>query len=157
VIGERSNPDHYYAAAVDAYQAGDRDRAARYCDLALEQSPDRADVHALLEKLFLHGESYAQLLERLHRHLRPRTYVEIGVETGAPLRLAQPGTRAVGVDPRPVIGFPLPDGARVFTESSDDFFARRDVRAELGGLPVELAFIDGMHHFEYALRDFMNL
>jgi hypothetical protein len=31
------------------------------------------------------------------------------------------------------------------------------VCAELGGRPVDLAFIDGMHHFEYALRDFMNL
>jgi hypothetical protein len=27
----------------------------------------------------------------------------------------------------------------------------------LGGLPVELAYIDGMHQFEFALRDFMNL
>ena len=31
------------------------------------------------------------------------------------------------------------------------------MRAELGGLPIDLAFIDGMHHFEYALRDFLNL
>jgi hypothetical protein len=31
------------------------------------------------------------------------------------------------------------------------------VRALLGGLPVELGFIDGMHLFEFALRDFMNL
>ncbi|HEY2275948.1 MAG TPA: hypothetical protein VGH61_10630, partial [Steroidobacteraceae bacterium] len=30
-------------------------------------------------------------------------------------------------------------------------------RAELGGQPIELAFIDGMHHFEYALRDFINV
>ena len=31
------------------------------------------------------------------------------------------------------------------------------MHAELGGLPVDLAFIDGMHHFEYALRDFAYL
>jgi hypothetical protein len=45
---------------------------------------------------------------------------------------------------------------RVYRETSDDFFARYSPRAELGG-PVELAFIDGMHHFEYALRDFINV
>jgi Methyltransferase domain len=45
----------------------------------------------------------------------------------------------------------------MFVETSDEFFARRDVRAELGGRPVDLALIDGLHHFEYALRDFMNL
>jgi hypothetical protein len=45
----------------------------------------------------------------------------------------------------------------VFAETSDAFFAGRDLRAELGGLPVDLAFIDGMHRFEFALRDFANL
>ena len=41
----------------------------------------------------------------------------------------------------------------LFPQTSDEFFARNDVGAELGGLPVDLAFIDGMHHFEFALRD----
>jgi hypothetical protein len=31
------------------------------------------------------------------------------------------------------------------------------LRKELGGLSVDLAFVDGMHLFEYALRDFINL
>jgi hypothetical protein len=31
------------------------------------------------------------------------------------------------------------------------------VPALLGGKPLNMAFIDGMHHFEYALRDFINI
>src|SRR5207248_8532142 len=47
--------------------------------------------------------------------------------------------------------------ARVFRETSDAFFAARDPVVELGGNTVDLAFIDGMHLFEYALRDVMNV
>src|SRR5256885_12302956 len=36
-------------------------------------------------------------------------------------------------------------------------FAEHDLSKELGGRPVDLAFIDGMHLFEFALRDFVNL
>src|SRR5262249_26303853 len=46
--------------------------------------------------------------------------------------------------------------ATVYEMTSDEFFARHDVRGKLGG-PIELAFIDGMHHFEFALRDFINI
>lgn len=106
---------------------------------------------------FLHGETRARLLQRIHAHLRPRTYLEIGVETGHSLRLARAAEHVIGVDPNPKLRFELPPQARVFAETSDDFFARRDVRALLGGLPLDLAFIDGMHLFEYALRDFINV
>jgi len=81
---------------------------------------------------------------------RPRTYAEIGVETGQSLRLVDPGTRALGVDPEPKIAFELPPNAQVFAQTSDDFFARSDLDALLGGQPIELALIDGMHHFENA-------
>ena len=57
----------------------------------------------------------------------------------------------------PKLATPAPANVRVYRETSDDFFARYSPRAELGGQPVELAFIDGMHHFEYALRDFINI
>lgn len=152
-----SNASYFGAAALAAHKAGEIDTATRYCERALALDPQLGAAHDLLFGMFLQGEFSDQVLAHIQRHLRPRTYVEIGVESGASLRLVQPGTLALGVDPQPAITYALPPNARVFTETSDEFFARRDVRAELNGLPVDLAFIDGMHLFDFALRDFMNL
>ncbi len=152
-----SNPDYFAAAALAANRAGDADAAVRYCERALALDYNLQSVHDLLSTIFLHGEVYSEVLARIHQHLRPRTYVEIGVETGASLRLVLPQTQAIGIDPEPKLDFTPPANVRVFAETSDEFFAGRDARTLLGGLPVDLAFIDGMHHFEYALRDFMNL
>jgi hypothetical protein len=152
-----SDAGYFGAAALAAHKAGNVDAAVRYCERALELDPGLQGAHDLLSGMFLHGELYLRVLARIHEHLKPRTYVEIGVETGESLRLVSPQTRALGIDPKPVLTYALPPNARLFTETSDDFFARHDVHAELGGAPVDLAFIDGMHHFEYALRDFMNL
>jgi hypothetical protein len=154
---EPSDPDYHYAVALAARDAGDRDRAVRHCERALELAPDMEVASDLLFAMFLHGEGYFELLGRIHRHLAPRTYVEIGIEAGSSLKLVAPQTRTLGVDPDPQIQFALPPNVRVFAETSDEFFAKRDLGAELGGLPVDLAFIDGMHHFEFALRDFMNV
>jgi tetratricopeptide (TPR) repeat protein len=153
----RSDPRYPLAAAKAATQAGDRDTAARYCERVLRINPESALAHALLSRLYLHGPGYLKVLADIHRHLQPRSYVEIGVATGDSLRLIQRHTRAVGIDPDPKIPVALPPNVRVYAETSDEFFARRNVAAELDGLPVELAFIDGMHHFEFALRDFINL
>lgn len=152
-----SNAGYFGAAALAASKAGDTDAAVRHCERALQLKPDLEPVHTLLFSLFLHGDPYIRVLERIHRHLKPRTYVEIGIETGRSLQLAAPETLALGVDPQPQLQIVPAPNVRVFAETSDAFFARRDVRAEFGGLPVDLAFIDGLHHFEYALRDFMNL
>lgn len=152
-----TNAGYFGAVAQAASKAGDTDTAVRYCERALQLAPDLEPVHHLLFSLFLHGEPYIRVLERIHRHLKPRTYIEIGIETGASLQLAAPETLALGVDPQPQLRFAPGPNVRIFAETSDEFFARHDVRAELGGLPVDLAFVDGLHHFEYALRDFMNL
>jgi hypothetical protein len=96
-------------------------------------------------------------MARILEAVKPRTYVEIGVEHGTSLRLVQAPTLAIGIDPEPKLAGPLAANQKVFAETSDAFFAKRDPRAELGGLPIDLAFIDGMHQFEYALRDFYNL
>jgi hypothetical protein len=114
-------------------------------------------VDALFEERVPRGFPYFDLLDRIHQHVLPRTYVEIGVSTGRSLTLALPGTMSVGIDPDPRLSFPLRRGARIFHQTSDEFFASHDLTRLFGGLPLDLAFIDGMHHFEVALRDFMNL
>jgi hypothetical protein len=96
-------------------------------------------------------------MDLIQQHLVPRTYVEIGVATGRTLMLALPGTSCVGVDPEPRLERPPRHGQRVFAQTSDDFFATHDLGDVLGGAPLDLAFIDGMHLFEFALRDFINL
>ncbi|MEO7726739.1 MAG: class I SAM-dependent methyltransferase [Burkholderiales bacterium] len=113
--------------------------------------------HQRMSQLALPGPNYMETLAAVHALLKPRTYLEIGVEFGRTLALAAPLTRAIGVDPAPKVNVPLGSNARVFALTSDDFFAQTDVTHEFGGLPVELAFIDGMHHFEFALRDFIAI
>jgi hypothetical protein len=96
---------------------------------------------------------YTVVLEELHRLLEPRLFVEIGVRHGRSLRLAR--GRAIGIDPASCVNGPLPPLCTVVSATSDEFF---ELKADaLIDTPVDLAFIDGLHLFEYALRDFMNL
>ncbi|HEY1741043.1 MAG TPA: class I SAM-dependent methyltransferase [Acidimicrobiia bacterium] len=104
----------------------------------------------------LHGH-YFDLIRRLHVALRPRTYLEVGVHTGKSLELVGPETQIIGIDPTPAVRTRINDNAQLFFETSDEFFASHDVADLLGGQPIDMAFIDGMHLFEYALRDFRNI
>jgi predicted O-methyltransferase YrrM len=95
-----------------------------------------------------------QFLALLHDLVQPAVYLEIGVQHGLSLALASPPCRAVGVDPDPMVRVPIPADGSVLACTSDEFFADSP-HLHLGG-PVDLAFIDGMHLVEYALRDFMG-
>jgi Methyltransferase domain len=95
------------------------------------------------------------MFARLHRAFRPRTYTEIGVSKGG--SLARSRTKSIGVDPAFAITAELNCDVRLFRETSDDFFARPDAFAHFDGVPVDFAYIDGMHLSEFALRDFMNM
>ncbi|MCQ6552879.1 class I SAM-dependent methyltransferase [Streptomyces sp. C10-9-1] len=116
-----------------------------------------------------------EFLRQLHRVLKPRTYGEIGVNDGRSLALSR--VPSVAVDPAFRIVTSLSCDVHLVRSTSDDFFARRDPlrhlrtgrnpfralarkdpMAVLGEQPrLELSFIDGMHLFEFALRDFMNI
>lgn len=95
-----------------------------------------------------------EFLDQLHRLLKPRGYLEIGVQYGGSLALAQ--CPALGIDPTPMVT-PGTVGAetQVFVGASDFYFSHYKPRM----LPqfIDLAFIDGMHLSEFALRDFMNV
>jgi len=95
------------------------------------------------------------LLRRLHEVLNPRTYLEIGVNEGASLTLSR--ARTVGVDPDFRVRHPLHCDLDLVKAKSDEYFTRPDALAHFDGVPVDLAFIDGMHLSEFAVRDFLNV
>jgi hypothetical protein len=68
---------------------------------------------------------------------------------GRSLVRAGPGTLCVGIDPQPQVDRE-PVGTTISALTSDEFFLTCDLRAALGGRPVDLAFIDGLHSFEFA-------
>ena len=98
--------------------------------------------------------NYLQALDLFHDALRPANYVEIGCGKGASLARAR--CSAVGISSNFEISTPLKAPTRIFKSTSDEFFARQNLQALLGG-PFDLAFIDGMPNAEFALRDFINL
>lgn len=157
VGSEPDDPSALYALAEAAYLAGERERAQDLCRRIRWLAPDLQPVDMLEAHVRFEGEDYFSVLARILDATRPRTYLEIGVAEGNSLKLVRAPTLAIGVDPAPRIAGALEPNKRVFAETSDAFFAGHDVRAEFGGLPVDLAFIDGMHHFEFALRDFANV
>ncbi len=149
------DPRIFYNLSLTYWIEGNVARTIELCQAALAAG-ECHPAHVLMSNIELSGDDYFQLLHRLQHHLKPRTYLEVGVFKGSSLRLVAPEVIAIGVDPEPILQQPLGPNQRVFRETSDHFFETHDVRAELGG-PVEFAFIDGMHLFEYALRDFINL
>jgi hypothetical protein len=103
------------------------------------------------------GEDYYTVIARLHRHLQPKTYLEIGVLNGDTLALVE--CSSIAVDPhleinQDVIG--AKPSCLLFQISSDAFFTTYDPKLLLGDR-IDVALIDGLHLFEYALRDFINI
>ena len=108
------------------------------------------------------GVDYYDWLQRFHNWLSPAGYVEIGLGHGRSLALAGPSTKAIGVDPYQGywerLNYVCPHGpAKLFPLTSDDFFAQNDLRVAMGQDTFDLGFIDGLHLFEQALKDFINL
>jgi len=96
---------------------------------------------------------YRDTLRDIHARLQPDVYLEIGVRHGFSLALSA-ARISIGVDPAPELRAELGAHVRIATATSDAFFERT---SDALTAPIDLAFIDGMHWFEYALRDFINV
>ncbi len=134
-------------------------RAAELCHEALQTadySTAHLRAHHVLAELEFPGEDYFRVLARIHEHLKPATYLEIGIDQGRSFEIVRPETLALGIDPNPHLQKPLGPHQRVFSQTSDEFLEQCDVLSELGGRTLDLTFIDGMHQFEFALRDFIK-
>ncbi len=101
------------------------------------------------------GIRYSTVLSWLHDLLRPDLYFEIGTLTGDTLALSS--CESVAVDPAFQIASSAPVGSKGITHlyqmTSDVFFAKHSTM--VSG-KIDLAFLDGMHHCEFLLRDFYN-
>jgi len=131
-----SMPQVYYERLAEAYVAQGSFPLA---------SPEEEAIRGAIDK---HAA-----LARIHATLAPRLYLEIGVQSAKSLRLA--ACPAIGIDPMPILTAPLPETARLFRMGSDTFFETQAVQV-LTERP-DLVFIDGMHLFEFVLRDFINV
>lgn len=96
-----------------------------------------------------------ELLRNLHERIRPRTYLETGVDDGNSLALSR--VPSIGVDPEFTVTAELQADVHLARTSSDEFFARDRPLAHLPFPVVDLAFVDGMHLSEYALRDVLAI
>ncbi len=102
------------------------------------------------------GVFYLDYIQSLAQAMDAKHYLEIGTSTGA--SLARINCASVAIDPAFQITMPvtgMKPACHLYQMTSDDYFANHDPKTVLGGT-IDLAFLDGMHRYEYLLRDFIN-
>jgi hypothetical protein len=102
------------------------------------------------------GVPYLELFGALNSILEPKSYFEIGTESGQ--SAARYSCPSVCVDPHFAISADIVGEKTIlhlFQMKSDEFFAAGYLENLLPFGP-DIAFLDGMHRFEYLLRDFIN-
>ena len=97
--------------------------------------------------------NYLHIIGLIHNLLKPKMYFEIGIRKGKSLSYSS--CPSIAVDPIPDIDTNQYPNVKLFKITSDDFFEHY-AQAELNQ-NIDLAFIDGMHLFEFVLRDFINI
>lgn len=101
------------------------------------------------------GQKYLEFLEEVHEHLQPEWYLEIGTQKGRSLHFAK--GNCIAIDPKFMLEQQVIGDKKqlvMVQDTSDAFFdsgylGRNEIK-------LDFAFLDGMHLFEYLLRDFMN-
>ena len=114
------------------------------------------DIQTGLDVPVIEGIRYARMLGRMHAALNPNWYLEVGTFTGR--SLSKVDCNFVAVDPKFRLKAPLshPSATQMhlFQQTSDEFFASGF--ADRNAIRFDFAFLDGLHHYEVLLRDFMN-
>jgi len=101
------------------------------------------------------GTHYRKVLENLFKRRAPEWYLEIGSRDGRSLSLCPCNYIAIDIEFKVEHDtFNSAQQMMFFQQSSDDFFASGFLSRN--DITPDLAFVDGLHHFEFALRDFMN-
>lgn len=122
------------------------------------QAPASQDSEVVSFNPFRTGLRYLSFLGLLSEARAPRTYFEIGTSVGNSLALVN--CASVSVDPNYRVSQNVIGKKPVlmsFQMTSDDFFAQHDLGKLFPGVgAVDFAFLDGMHHFEFLFRDFIN-
>jgi tetratricopeptide (TPR) repeat protein len=157
---DQDNPqssEFFYAIGEAHRLLGENEIAASNYRKALTLNQDFALAHIGLARLRMPGDPYYAWLDRFYATLSPPTVLEIGIFDGASLARVLPPTLAIGVDPDPRVIYSFKAETHIFTETSDDFFARQGPDLLLRTRPLGIGFIDGLHHYEQALKDFVNL
>jgi hypothetical protein len=98
---------------------------------------------------------YHDLLAAAHGAVTPEWYFEIGTRSGTSLALARCASIAIDPDFRlkgNVLG--SKPALHLFQETSDAAFANPRLKALAAR--IDFAFLDGLHHFEFLLRDLIN-
>ena len=139
------------------FAAADRpDLAAENFDRALVADPTCGPASVGLSKVRLPGPMYYEWLAVILETIQPAVALEIGVFDGQSLALYKPPTQVIAIDPEPRAQSSLSALTFVFPEESDVFFESLPQRAAWLPRGIDYAFIDGLHHFPQALRDFIN-
>ena len=117
------------------------------------------------KKLYLRGTmDRLYVIEKLMRFKNLKNYLEIGVFNGHIFfRIKSPFKIAVDPEFRfdfmrklgKIILNPSNLNNKYFRKTADDFFAQ-DAATVIGNKKIQISLIDGMHEYEYALRDIEN-
>lgn len=101
------------------------------------------------------GPDCREFLDALHQQLRFDWYLEIGSQSG--MTLAKSRSPSIGVDPVFKIRHDIAGNKarlHLFQETSDEFFASGHLYALK--IKPNFSFLDGVHLFEFLLRDFIS-
>lgn len=103
----------------------------------------------------INGLNYYDVLKGLLSAVNPEWYLEIGSRNGR--SLSQSEQNYIAIDPEFDLQYDVVNNAKkmfLFQQTSDEFFSSKFLQKN--DIKPGVSFIDGMHLFEFALRDFIN-